>query len=63
MKIDKELVVTEQNNIDLTVERCVMCDAKTKYTSQVPIIQRNYYVEGAGQLCEKCYRNLYVKNY
>ena len=45
MKIDKELVVTEQNNIDLTVERCVMCDAETKYTSQVPIIQRNYYVE------------------
>lgn len=63
MKIDKELVVTEQNNIDLTVERCVMCDAETKYMSQVPIIQRNYYVEGAGQLCEKCYRNLYVKNY
>ena len=63
MKIKKELFVTEQDKIDLDVERCVMCGGETEYTSSVPISQRNYYVEGAGQICEKCYRRLYVKNY
>lgn len=40
-------------------EPCVLCGAKTGYKRSDPIQQRAYYVEGAGQLCESCYRETY----
>ncbi len=43
------------------LEKCVVCGKETKYSYDVPINERNYYSEGAGQLCEKCYIKLYVK--
>lgn len=40
-------------------EPCVLCGGKTGYKRSDPIQQRSYYVEGAGQLCESCYRETY----
>ena len=38
---------------------CVLCGEKTGYKRSDPIQQRLYYVEGAGQLCESCFRETY----
>ena len=43
------------------VEHCARCGVETKYTDDDPVEFRKYYIEGAGQLCEKCYAELYDK--
>ena len=40
-------------------EKCVSCGIETEYTIDQPIVTRNYYVEGAGQLCEACCEKIY----
>ena len=42
-------------------ERCVIpsCDAETPYEVTTPIDQRAHYVEGSGQLCQKCFMDTY----
>ena len=47
-------VVKQMNN-----EKCVMCEKDTKYYISTPISKRLYYIEGAGQLCKICYKNIY----
>ena len=42
-------------------EPCVVCGKDTGYVKETPISQRMNYVEGAGQLCQKCYTEIYVK--
>lgn len=41
------------------VELCVTCGEDTPYTRQTNVQLRYWYVEGAGQLCQKCYTNVY----
>ena len=41
-------------------EKCVMCGEETPYTKDTHIDLRKYYIEGAGQLCEKCYNEIYL---
>lgn len=36
-------------------EKCVLCSTETPYTFDTHIDYRYGYVEGAGQLCKKCY--------
>jgi len=43
------------------VEKCVQCECDTPYLITTPIDERMYYIEGAGQLCEKCYHEIYEK--
>lgn len=38
---------------------CVSCGKITEYPTQMPIELRNWYIEGAGQLCEDCYTKIY----
>lgn len=40
-------------------DRCVICGRETDMKKDLPIAMRKYYVEGAGQLCRKCYLELY----
>jgi hypothetical protein len=40
-------------------DRCVICGKETEYTRDTHIDQRVGYVEGAGQLCGKCYVSTY----
>ena len=42
-------------------ELCVVCGKDAGYTKETPISQRKNYIEGAGQLCQKCYTEIYVK--
>lgn len=34
---------------------CISCEGETKYSHDTSIEYRDYYVEGAGQLCKDCY--------
>jgi hypothetical protein len=42
-----------------TAEECVICGIETKYDGYDNINNREHYVEGAGQLCEKCWIKTY----
>lgn len=43
------------------IEHCVVCGCATEYTKETSISERIGYVEGAGQLCQDCYKDLYLK--
>ena len=47
---------------DSEIERCVICGKPTEYHADTSIDKRDYYVEGAGQLCRKCFFEIYLKN-
>ncbi len=59
--INKIVKTTEQNNVDDPIEKCVICGADTPYRFSTPISQREYYVEGSGQICLHCHYNIYIK--
>ena len=42
-------------------DKCVSCGELTMYPVETSIQERMYYVEGAGQLCEKCYKEIYKR--
>lgn len=42
-----------------TTEKCVSCDEQTNVPINENIELRAFYVEGAGQLCERCYNKAY----
>ena len=42
-------------------ETCVSCGKETPYSRDTHIDYRNYYVEGAGQLCKECYEQINKK--
>ena len=41
------------------IESCVSCGVDTEYTRSTNIYYRNYYIEGAGQLCKGCHDKIY----
>ena len=43
----------------MEIELCIRCGKPTPYDIQTPINVRRYYIEGSGQLCEKCFYELY----
>lgn len=49
------MATTESKINDL----CVICGKTTEYHKDQNVNERKHYVEGAGQLCKKCYENLY----
>ncbi len=38
-----------------SIDKCIICKCHTDYKVKVPISNRNFYVEGCGQLCGSCY--------
>lgn len=44
---------------DSIKEYCIICGKETSYQKTDNILLRKYYVEGAGQLCKKCYFLIY----
>ena len=40
-------------------DKCVLCGEVTPYDIEMNITYRNFYIEGSGQLCERCYRKIY----
>lgn len=47
--------------IPTETEKCVLCGTDTGIQKTVPVGTRNFYVGGAGQLCEHCYRETYER--
>ena len=43
-------------------DKCVSCKKETQYDEFDHIDSRNFYIEGAGQLCPECYNEIYQKN-
>ena len=43
----------------METEKCIMCSVDTGIAVDTHIDTREYYVEGAGQLCEKCWLETY----
>tara|TARA_B100001123_G_scaffold373271_1_gene437748 strand:- start:2709 stop:2930 length:222 start_codon:yes stop_codon:yes gene_type:complete len=46
-------------DLNVELDKCVICEVKTEYTKDVHIDFRNHYVEGCGQLCKSCWDNTY----
>jgi len=44
----------QEQNQKNPIEKCVICGVDTQYRFRTPIDFRYNYVEGAGQLCNKC---------
>ena len=43
-------------------EKCIICSKLTEVRKDTDIEFRSFYIEGVGQLCEKCYYDIYIKN-
>ena len=39
-------------------DKCIVCWHETEYEEDTPIQEREFYIEGCEQLCEKCYFEL-----
>ena len=52
---------TQQSAVFDYMEKCVICGSETPYRVSTPINQREFYVEGAGQVCQKCYYECYIR--
>jgi hypothetical protein len=40
---------------------CISCETETEYSHDTSIEYREYYIEGAGQLCKDCHDNIINK--
>lgn len=50
---------TEEGGIGAELEPCVLCRCMTSVPKSQSVTEREYYVQGAGQLCEIFYRRVY----
>ena len=57
----RNLILNLQKIVMEELDKCVSCWEDTEYTKGTNIHYRNFYIEGAGQLCESCYINIYGK--
>lgn len=57
---DKKTNIPELS-VEWAKEKCVLCGQETAYDFKTPITQREFYMEGAGQLCRRCFRELYLE--
>ena len=57
MSEDLNKLYVSENGKDL----CISCECETKYKHDTNIEYRDYYVEGAGQLCKDCYETIMEK--
>ena len=60
MKINKYIEVEVPNEEEY--ETCVVCHKLTKVKKNTDIDIRSHYVEGVGQLCKRCFKELYQKD-
>lgn len=55
IKIKESYEILMKTHTGEKKEYCILCHAATQYSIDTPINERNYYIEGVGQLCRKCY--------
>lgn len=56
MEIKKLFQKTKRDD----TEECVLCRKKTDVLRSTKVQNRRFYVDGAGQLCESCWKKLYA---
>ncbi len=44
--------------VERTTEKCALCAKDTGVRVDTPIFMRAHFIEGSGQLCEECYREM-----
>lgn len=47
----------KKEKVDLQ-EYCVLCGAGVEYSINTPVDERKFYVDGCGQLCGRCFREI-----
>lgn len=52
----------KDQNVLKAREKCIVCGMDTGYRGTVPIEKRQFYFEGVGQLCKRCYDEIYDEN-
>ncbi|MBS5469070.1 MAG: hypothetical protein KHX69_09670 [Clostridium sp.] len=58
-KIDKRREMQMEKQEESRYETCIFCRKATDVPKEKDISERNYYIEGAGQLCRECYFEIY----
>jgi len=43
-------------------DKCVFCNVDTNISRNTHIDDRQYYIEGAGQLCKECYIKVFQRS-
>lgn len=61
MENKKNAAEVEKSRKDDPVEKCVICGADTPYRLSTPISQREFYVEGSGQICRHCHYGIHFR--
>ena len=51
---EKNVYTKNNSSKDIPKDRCVLCDEETNYYKNDSVQKRVGYVEGCGQLCNKC---------
>lgn len=51
----------KQNQPNDNRDTCIICGKTLGYTKETSVENRGYYVEGAGQLCDTCWKDIYRK--
>lgn len=51
----------DKKNSDPVMDKCIFCEADTQYPITTDVSLRENYVDGAGQLCNKCAVAFYGK--
>lgn len=41
-------------------EHCILCGKLTETAKDQPVSEREHYIEGAGQLCRGCFKEIYM---
>ena len=54
-----DLNINTENKKESEYDKCQICGMETPYKKTDNINVRKYYIEGAGQLCECCYKDVY----
>ncbi len=56
-------IKTDTNFEIISFEKCIVCDKETNILKNLNVDYRQFYIKGAGQLCNSCYANLDNRKY
>jgi hypothetical protein len=56
-------IIRENNDFSVDYkDTCVACNGPSEENKSTNVTLRKFYVEGSGQLCRKCYFNVFQEN-
>ena len=62
--MNNKITVLENNDFKVEqYEKCIVCEVDTNVPRYLHVDYRDYYIDGAGQLCKECYTNINNKKY